>query len=83
MKRLAALAFLLLLAACGQKGPLYLPDAGIVVPAQPAGPDDAPGPGPTSTTDGQTTTPVTPASPDRSDEPRRRIPDTPTPAEAQ
>jgi predicted small lipoprotein YifL len=59
----------LLACACGQKGPLYQPDEGVeVAPALPA---SAPAPA-TSPVDG-VQAPVTPGSPDRSDEPRKRI----------
>ena len=62
---LAAGLLSLLACACGQKGPLYQPDEGVeVAPAPPA-------PG-TSPVDG-VQAPVTPGSPDRSDEPRKRI----------
>ena len=64
-------ALVLPLAACGQKGPLYQTDEGIaVVPAAPApsGPMGAPGPAPDAESGA-----IVPASPDRSDEPRKRI----------
>ncbi|MET0293359.1 MAG: lipoprotein [Steroidobacteraceae bacterium] len=81
MRFLACAALILpLLAACGQKGPLYQPDEGIEVsPTAPATTPDA-APAATSTTDGAASTPVTPASPDRSEEARKRIPDAPSPA---
>jgi predicted small lipoprotein YifL len=66
MYRLLALFSLLLLTACGQQGPLYQPDEGLPVQPQ-ASPAAAP---------------AAPASPDRSDEARKRIPQTPSPAEA-
>jgi len=54
---LAALGSLLPLAACGQKGPLYLPDRGTVI-TRPAG-SAAPG---TAPTQGQKTTTPPPSS---------------------
>jgi predicted small lipoprotein YifL len=70
---LAAGLFMLLATGCGQKGPLYQEDEGSpvspVVPA--AGTDGAPAPAPAA--QGEGTAPVTPGSPDRSDEPRKRI----------
>ena len=77
IRLLTPLLTAVLLAACGQKGPLYQPDEGISVApatapaadAPPAsGPDGAPAPG-----TGTQAAPVTPASPDRTDEPRKRI----------
>ncbi|MFM2289774.1 MAG: Prokaryotic lipoprotein-attachment site [Pseudomonadota bacterium] len=44
MKQRIALAMVLLLSACGQKGALYLPDAqpkAVPAQAQPAAPDDS------------------------------------------
>lgn len=74
-----------LLAACGQKGSLYLPDQGLQ--AVPAG-----APAPTTGADGAPANaanegaagaaPVTPATPDRPDEARKRIPSPPDPAKS-
>jgi hypothetical protein len=65
----AGLASLLLLAGCGQQGPLYHPDEGI-----PIGRQGLPVPGATGADGAQAPGPaVTPTSPDRSDEPRKRI----------
>lgn len=69
----AALLAAALLGACGQTGALYLPDgADPAVPAEPV-----PASTPDVTSEGA---PVVPTSPDRSDEPRQRIPSTPAPA---
>lgn len=68
---LLTVALVLCVTACGQKGPLYQTDEGIaVVPAAPApsGPTGAPGPAPEAESGA-----IVPASPDRSDEPRKRI----------
>jgi predicted small lipoprotein YifL len=87
MRRALPFAALFLLAACGQKGPLYLPDAGTAVPAStdaaPAStPAPTPAPGPGSDAATTPTAPITPASPDRSEEGRKRVPATPTPAQS-
>ncbi len=86
MRRLLCLGSLLLLTACGQKGPLYLPDAGTAVPAAPQASPAPPAPptAPTSGTDRATTpeAPTPAASPDRSDEARKRLPATPSPAQS-
>jgi len=86
MHRLTALAALLLLAACGQQGPLYQPDEGVraVPKSSPAAPANAPAPAAGTGVDGATApeAPLAPASPDRSDEARKRVPRTPTPAES-
>ena len=76
MRRSLIFIALLALAGCGQKGPLYQPDAGIAVTPQasPAAPTGANGAAPVA--------PTPPASPDRSDEARKRIPQTPDPAQA-
>ena len=84
MHRLLALAFVLLVAACGQKGPLYQPDEGVAVTPQ-ASPAAPPAPAGSTGVDGPSTTPAAPtapASPDRSDETRRRIPQPPTRTES-
>lgn len=86
MHRPLVLACLSLLAACGQKGPLYQSDEGVAVAPQasPAAPAPAPVPAPatSSGTDAATVAPTAPASPDRSDEARKRIPQAPAPAES-
>jgi predicted small lipoprotein YifL len=78
------LALLLLTAAtmnaCGQKGPLYKPDDGIAVAPAASVPSPVV-PAPATSSDG-TAAPVTPASPDRSDEERKRIPENPAPAQS-
>jgi predicted small lipoprotein YifL len=82
MRRLLAFASMGLLAACGQKGPLYQPDEGVPVAPQ-SSPAAAPAPAPGTSSGGAVTLPPTvPASPDRSDEARKRIPQTPAPAES-
>jgi predicted small lipoprotein YifL len=81
MHRSLALACLLLLAACGQTGPLYLPDEGVAVAPQ-SSPAAAPAPATSPGTGATTLSPTAPASPDRSDEARKRIPQTPAPAES-
>jgi predicted small lipoprotein YifL len=72
------------LAACGQKGNLYEPDTGITVAprSSPAAAAPAPAPATGQTGDAAPVSPTAPASPDRSDEARKRVPRTPTPAEA-
>ncbi len=44
MKMFAALMLVVTLAACGQKGPLYLPDEGGEVVTRPAGQTQSPAP---------------------------------------
>jgi len=87
MHRLPALLALLLLTACGQQGPLYDPDEGVAIEPQasPAAPATTPGAATGTGVGGPTTTPAAPtapASPDRSDEARKRVPQPPTRTES-
>lgn len=71
------LLFPLGLAACGQKGPLHLPDEGGTVITRPAAPEAAPAPAPGETSsgpdaEGELPAPGTP--PERGDETRRTRP---------
>lgn len=70
MLRLLAPLACALLCACGQKGPLYLPDEGTSAPriTVPTGEAASPAGAPAPAADAQA-----PGSPDRPDEPRKRI----------